>query len=63
MLTELSRAALVRAHLKLARLMQRRSRLAVCSVGAAYPEDLERTVLAHVGRELARMGLGGRTDA
>ena len=54
-LPEVTRAALVRAHLSLSQIMQRRGRLAAEQLNTPYPEDLERAVLKYVQHELARM--------
>lgn len=51
-LPEVSRAMLIRAHSEVADLMRLWGRLAAQQLGAAYPEDLEQAVLAHVQREL-----------
>lgn len=56
-LPEVTRASLVRAHLNLARVMQRRGRLAARQLSAPYPEDLERAVSSYVQHELTRMGV------
>ena len=56
-LPEMTPAALVRAHLLLADLLRVKGRAAAEFLGAGYPEELERAVLAHVRRELARQGL------
>lgn len=55
-LPEVTPASLVRAHLELAKIMQRRGRLAARRLNAPYPEDLERAVLGYVQHELSRMG-------
>lgn len=57
-LPEVTRASLVRAHLELAEIMQRRGRLAAQRLGAPYPEELERAILAYVQYELTRMASG-----
>lgn len=55
-LPEITRASLIRAHLELSQIMQRRGRLAAERLSAPYPGDLERAVLAYVRHELNRMG-------
>ena len=56
-LPELTRAALVRAHLELAQIMKRRGRLAARQLSAPYPQRLEQAVLDYVRYELSRIGL------
>ena len=58
-LPELTREALVRAHLELARIMKQRGRLAAQQLNAPYPEGLEQAVLNYVRYELSRIGLLG----
>jgi len=48
--------ALVSAHLALVAQMQKRGREAAEALDTAYPETLERAVLAYVHGELERMG-------
>lgn len=56
-LTEVTQAGLVRAHLELARIMQRRGCLAASQLNAPYLKELEYAVLGYVYYELNRMGL------
>lgn|GEM_PF-4054971 len=58
-LPNLSSDALVSAHLALATQMQKRGRQAADALDTAYPEPLERAVLAYVQGELERMGALG----
>lgn len=56
-LSQITQAALVRAHLELAQVMRRRGRLAAQRLNAPYPENLEQAVLNYVRYELIRIGL------
>ena len=58
-LPEITQTALTSAHLELARIMQRRGRLAAERLNALYPEELERAVMTYVQLELSRMRLVG----
>lgn len=59
----LTRASLVRLHLRLAALMRRVGPQVADAYGFAYPHALEQTVLGYVAEELRHMGLADCLDA